>query len=66
MSVPMMKVWEMRVVVDERRVPVRVRVWFARGLRAVMFVPVVIVVHVRMIVLHLVMLVQVIVTLSNE
>ena len=32
MSVPMMKIWEMRVVVDERRVPVRVRVWFSRGL----------------------------------
>jgi len=25
---PVMKVWKMRVVVDERRVPVRVRVWF--------------------------------------
>ena len=66
MSVPMMKVWEMRVVVDERWVPVRVRVWFSRGLSAVMFVPVVIVVHVRMIVLRLVMLVQVTVALSNE
>jgi hypothetical protein len=32
MSVPVMKVWEMRVVVDERRVPVRVRVWFPRRL----------------------------------
>jgi hypothetical protein len=32
MSVPVMKVWEMGVVVNERRVPVRVRVWFARRL----------------------------------
>ena len=31
-SVPMMKVWEMRVVVNERRVPVRVRVSFPRRL----------------------------------
>ena len=66
MSVPMMKVREMRVVVNERRVPVRVRVWFARRLCAFMLVRMVIVMHMRMIVLNLVMLVQVTVAFPNE